>query len=161
MSRKRKITTALVGFMVVGLLILQVLPVGSFRAVLQRNANPPISATIEWNSSSTQNLARKACFDCHSNETVYPWYAEVAPVSWLVTRDVNKGRAAMNFSEDGATEYSLKDLEWHLSNDMPPNTYLIMHPSAKLTDEERTTLLAGFQATFTKASDMEMDMNGG
>ena len=144
----------------VSFLILQVIPVGSLRAVLKRNPNPPISATIEWNSPSTNNLARKACFDCHSNETVYPWYAQVAPVSWLVTRDVNRGRAAMNFSEDAPTEYNLKDLEWHLSNDMPPNIYLIMHMSAKLTDEEITALLEGFQATFTKASNEGMDMNG-
>ncbi len=161
MSRKRKIATALVGIVVVGFLILQVLPVGSFRDVLQRKANPSVIATIDWNSPDTENLVKRACFDCHSNETIYPWYAQVAPVSWLVTRDVNKGRAAMNFSEDAATEYDLNDLEWHLYNDMPPRIYLVMHPEAKLTDEERKTLLEGFQDTFTQASHEGMDMSGG
>lgn len=160
MSRKRKIAATLVGIGVFDFLILQVIPVGSFRDVLRRKANPSVIATIEWNSPDTQNLVKRACFDCHSNETIYPWYAQVAPVSWLVTRDVNKGRAAMNFSEDAATEYNLDDLEWHLSNDMPPNIYLIMHPEVYLTDEQKILLLSGFQKTFTTASQESMDMDG-
>ncbi len=161
MTRRRKIVISIVSILVIGFLLLQVIPVGRFRSVLQRNPNPSITATIEWNSAEAQNLVRKACYDCHSNETIYPWYSQVAPVSWLVTRDVNQGRAAMNFSEDAATEYDIKDLEWHLYNDMPPWFYLIMHSEAKLTDEERDIVLAGFKATFTEASNEGMDMSGG
>jgi hypothetical protein len=155
---KRKVFIRLGIIIVIGFILLQLLPVGSIRPILQRNANPAELTTVVWDSVSTQNLAIKACYDCHSNKTSYPWYSYVAPVSWLVTRDVNKGREAMNFSEDAPTDYNINDMDWHLHNDMPPKIYLIMHPDANLTDEEKELLLQGFRATFTEASDNAMNM---
>jgi hypothetical protein len=143
----------------VGFVIIQVLPFGRFVPILERKPNPPVIRTIEWDSSETHDLARMACFDCHSNETVYPWYSHIAPVSWLVTGDVNKGRKALNFSEDDPADYDLDDLKWHLYNDMPPPTYLLTHPEARLTDEQRAALMTGFEATFTEASHEGMDMS--
>lgn len=159
MSRNRKIVVAIVGIVVAGFLLLQIFPIGRIRPVFAREPNPPITASIEWNSQETERMSRTACFDCHSNETVYPWYSHIAPISWLVTRDVNRGRDAMNFSEDAPTEYNLEDLDWHLFNDMPPRLYLILHPEADLTDEQTAILLSGFQATFTEASHEGMDMD--
>jgi hypothetical protein len=161
LSRRRKIVIYTASIFVIGFLLLQVFPVGIIRSSFERKPNPEITATVEWNSVEVQNLAKRACYDCHSNETIYPWYAQVAPMSWLVNRDINQGRASMNFSQDAETEYDISDLEWHLYNDMPPDIYLIMHPDAKLTDEERDMLMEGFKATFTKASMDGMDMSGG
>ncbi len=159
MSRNRKIIVGIFGILLAGFLIIQVIPIGRIRAVFQRDANPPVVTTVEWDSPETLRLARMACFDCHSNETVYPWYSLIAPVSWLVTRDINQGRAAMNFSEDAPTEYNLEDLEYHLYNNMPPRLYIIMHPETDLTDEQKALLMTGFQATFTQASHEGMDMD--
>ena len=61
--------------------------------------NPPVGAEPTWDSPETRALAKQACFDCHSNETEWPAYSRVAPVSWLIQHDVSEGRAALNFSE--------------------------------------------------------------
>jgi hypothetical protein len=63
------------------------------------HGNPPVTGEPTWDASETRALVKQACFDCHSNETEWPAYASIAPVSWLVQRDVNEGRAVLNFSE--------------------------------------------------------------
>mgnify|MGYP006277013889 CR=1 FL=1 len=65
------------------------------------HANPPVRTALRWDSPRTEQLARGACLDCHSNLTTWPWYADVAPVSWLVQHDVEDGRRAFNLSELG------------------------------------------------------------
>jgi hypothetical protein len=151
-SRRRKILVGGFVLLIGGFLLMQVLPVGIFQS-LRAPGNPPTTATINWDSPETESLTRTACYDCHSNETIYPWYSQIAPVSWLVRRDINLGRIAMNFSEDEPTEYNLEDLEYHLFHDMPPGIYIVMHPEANLTQAQREQLLAGFKATFTQAQD--------
>ncbi len=64
-------------------------------------ADPPVQTPIAWDSPQTQALAQRACMDCHSNETVWPWYSYVAPASWLVYYDVMRGRAQLDFSVNG------------------------------------------------------------
>lgn len=160
MSRRRKIILAVIGLPVLGFLILQIIPVGSIKSSLARDANPPVTQVINWDSPETERLARTACMDCHSNETVWPWYSNIAPVSWLITYDVNNGRDAMNFSNLAPEDYDLSDMEWHLYNNMPPRKYLIMHPDANLTDEQRDALMAGFRATFTSANPGDGSMEG-
>lgn len=159
MSRARKIIIGFLVLVVAGFLVLQIIPVGQIRPVLARDANPPVEVQITWDSVEAEGLLRRACYDCHSNETAYPWYAHIAPVSWLVTRDVNKGREAMNFSEDGTNAYDLGDLEWHLYNDMPPRQYTLIHPDAKLTEEQKALVLAAFKTAFPDASHEGMDMD--
>lgn len=141
------------------LVLIQLIPVGNFVKSLRRDANPPVVTAVEWDSAETERLARTACYDCHSNETVWPWYAQVAPVSWLVTRDVNKGREAMNFSEDPLDDYDADDLEWHVMNDMPPRLYLPLHPEANLSAEQKTQFIAGLRATFGSDGMSGMDMD--
>jgi hypothetical protein len=160
MSRRRKIVLGMGVLLIVGFLILQIIPIGSLRPALARVENPAVSVRIDWDSAETEQLTRAACFDCHSNETTYPWYAHIAPVSWLVSWDVNRGRQAMNFSVDAPTDYDLADLEWHVTHDMPPSIYVIMHPEANLTEDQKALLLAGFAASLTEASDEGMDMGG-
>lgn len=164
MSRRKKILLGAVGVLVAGFLVLQVLPVGRLTWTLQRNPNPPVQVEIDWGSAETEDLVRRACYDCHSNETVYPWYAQVAPVSWYVTRDVNRGRRAMNFSEDPQSEYDLGDFRWHMYNNMPPRIYLVTHPEANLTDEQREQIYLALMAALPGAEhddDMDMDMSEG
>lgn len=159
MSPARKIIVGMVVLAMIGFVIIQFLPVGNFRPTLAHPENPPVKMSITWDSAETERLVRTACYDCHSNETVYPWYARIAPVSWLVFRDVNQGRASMNFSEDPLDSYNTGDMEWHVYNDMPPRFYLPLHPEANYSDEQKAQLVAGFKATFGE-SDMQMDMGG-
>ncbi len=164
MSRRNKILLAVIGLVLVGFIVIQFLPVGRLTWTLQRNPNPPVEVQINWNSAEAERLARIACYDCHSNETIYPWYAQIAPVSWLVTRDVNRGRRAMNFSEDPASEYDMGDFRWHLFNNMPPRVYRVMHPEANLTDDQRQQIYDALAAALPEAEhdgDMDMDMDAG
>lgn len=110
--------------------------------------NPPVVKEPNWNSSETRALAKRACFDCHSNETVWPWYAHVAPMSWLVVYDVNAGRAEFNFSDwypgDKAGSEADKEIQ---SGGMPLPQYLLMHPEARLSAAEKVKLRRGLLET--------------
>ena len=85
---------------VVLMAFIQLIPFG------RAHANPPVLQEPNWDSPQTRDLASRACFDCHSNETTWPWYSNVAPVSWLVQRDVDEGREKLNFSEWGTARSS-------------------------------------------------------
>jgi len=124
---------------VAGILI-QMAPAG------HRRANPAVIREPAWDSPRTRELAKRACYNCHSNETVWPWYSRIAPVSWLTQRDVNGGRSQLNFSEWNKTQSPADLLVDQLkSGEMPPWFYLPMHPEAQLTSEERTALADGFR----------------
>jgi hypothetical protein len=90
------------------------------------------------------NLIHRDCFDCHSNETVWPWYSNVAPVSWLLQRDVNEGRTHLNFTEWHRPPKHAKDVaEQVKEGETPLWFYLPMHPAARLTDTEKQALIDG------------------
>jgi mono/diheme cytochrome c family protein len=132
------------------LLAMQVVPYG------RDHINPPARNEPQWDSPDTRALAKQACFDCHSNETEWPAYASVAPVSWLVQRDVNEGRAALNFSEwqrpqEEAAEASEKLLE----GEMPPAAYELMHAHARLGSADRHRLAQGLAKTLGRAPHQE------
>jgi hypothetical protein len=91
---------------------------------------------------------RAACYDCHSDETRWPWYSHIAPSSWLVASDVRAGRERLNFSEwphdlpeRAARRLSRISEELDYRN-MPPGKYTLMHPEARLTDAQRRVLIA-------------------
>ena len=91
----------------------------------------------------------RACADCHSNQTVWPWYSTIASVSWLATRDVVEGRAIFNVSEWGRPENEGGEAaETVQRNQMPPQFYLPLHPAANLTTAERQQFINGLIATF-------------
>jgi len=146
--KKLIVSSGIVG--ILGFLALQIFPAGRFASSLERHENPPITRSIVWTSSEAEAIARKACYDCHSNETKWPWYSKIAPMSWLVTWDVNNGRAALNFSEYDPSHMDDDDFREHVYEDMPPPQYLPMHPEAKLTDAEREILIAAFMATLNE-----------
>ena len=123
-------------------------------------ANPPVVSEPKWDSPATRALAQRACFDCHSNETTWPLYARIAPVSWLVTLDVVRGRRALNFSEWGVARggeigeegegFERGDDEFAeliASGEMPPASYLLTHPNARLTEAEKQQLIDGLGAS--------------
>ncbi len=126
-------------------LLIQFIPYG------HDHTNPPVLAEPQWDSPETRALAQRACFDCHSNETVWPWYSNVAPVSWLITRDVEEGRFHFNLSEWNTNEehhhqHSVDFIvEVLQEGEMPPPQYVLMHPEARLSDAERQALIEGFE----------------
>jgi hypothetical protein len=118
--------------------LIQFIPVG------HDHSNPPTTKEPAWDSPETRELARRACFDCHSNQTGWRFYSYVAPVSWLVARDVNQGRSHLNFSEWDKPQRHAKDVaEQVKTGEMPPWFYLPLHPSAKLSDAEKQALIQG------------------
>ena len=93
-----------------------------------------------------RELAKRACFDCHSNETVWPWYSNIAPVSWLVAQDTYEGRDRLNFSDWVSGDIELDELQRVFERgEMPPAQYTMIHTGARLTDAERQQLLQGLQ----------------
>jgi hypothetical protein len=130
------IVLAVIGLVLFGLI--QLVPYG------RDHSNPPVLSEPGWDSTATRNLAVRACFDCHSNETVWPWYSNIAPMSWLVQRDVIQGREELNFSTWGRGEQEAEDIaEVIRDGEMPPMQYLLLHPGARLTDAEKEQLISG------------------
>jgi mono/diheme cytochrome c family protein len=122
--------------------------------------NPPMAAEPAWDTPATRELARRACFDCHSNETHWPWYSNIAPLSWLIQRDVDEGRDELNWSEWGPDEEGDESAETVIEGSMPPGAYPLLHPEARLNDQEIDALVAGLVATFGSDDEGGSD-NGG
>lgn len=97
-------------------------------------------------SPQVSAIVDRACRDCHSNQTEWPWYTNVAPVSWWITDHVNEGRKNMNISEWGKLASDRQDKKLRQICDqvedgaMPLSSYLPMHPKAKLSDLDKKTL---------------------
>jgi hypothetical protein len=120
------------------LIAAQVLPFG------RDHVNPPVRKEPPWDAPGTRDLAVRACFDCHSNQTVWPWYSHVAPVSWLVWSDVMRGRKELNFSEWDRPQREAREAAGTVrKGSMPPWYY----PWARLTAAERQALARGLEAT--------------
>jgi len=112
------------------------------------HSNPPIVAEPQWDSPATRELAKNACFDCHSNETRWPIYSRVAPISWLIAYDVNEGRSVLNFSEwNRPQEEAMESAETIREREMPPPFYALMHSHARLNDADREQLARGLDLT--------------
>jgi len=110
--------------------------------------NPAVIQEVLWDSQQSQTLAQNSCYDCHSNETVWPWYSYVAPMSWLVTKDVVEGREHLNFSMWHEPNEDLDHIiEMIQDGEMPPREYLALHPEARLDDQSREVLIRGMRAT--------------
>lgn len=115
--------------------------------------NPAVAKEPAWDSTETRALYMRACGDCHSNESKWPAYAYVAPVSWFVINHVNEGRDSFNTSEfalsgSKATKLANSAAKQIERGDMPLPSYLLIHNEAKLTAAERTALINGLKASF-------------
>ena len=112
------------------------------------HTNPPVLAEPQWDSPATAALVDRACNDCHSNHTRWPWYSNIAPASWMVYRDVIAGREELNFSEMGRDDNETgKAAETVEDGEMPPFRFTINHPEARLDETERAALIRGLNQT--------------
>lgn len=135
--------------LIAGFLILQFVPVDT--------SNPPVVSEPKWDSPQTQALVEEACYDCHSNETKWPWYSHVAPVSWVIAREVHEGRRSLNYSEWSAYEEN-ESIETILQGRMPPRQYELLHPEARLTNADKQALIAGLKKTFGSSVESEHEL---
>ena len=128
--------------LVLAFVVIQFVPYG------RDHVNPPVGAEPTWDSPGTRALAKQACFDCHSNETEWPAYSRVAPVSWFIQRDVSEGRAVLNFSEWQRPQEEAKEAaEEVLQGEMPLRIYQLMHAHARLSATNRERLARGLERT--------------
>jgi mono/diheme cytochrome c family protein len=136
---------------VLGLFVLiQIIPYG------RNHTNPPVVSEPAWDSPQTKALAARACLDCHSNDTTWPWYSNLAPISWLVQHDVDEGRQSLNLSEWGQRRYETDEIYGLINNgEMPPSQFLFLHPQARLTESEKQALIKGFRATLGQSEGMQ------
>ncbi|MDX5476990.1 MAG: heme-binding domain-containing protein [Cyclobacteriaceae bacterium] len=101
-------------------------------------------------------LLKNSCYDCHSNESKYPWYSHIAPSSWLVTKDIREGREELNFSQWNSYDLmeqlgKLDDIVEEVSSgNMPMGIYTLMHSSAKLSDAQRELIVAWAEESMDK-----------
>ena len=137
------------------LVIAQFLPFG-------RVDNPPVRQEPAWDSPRTRELAARACFDCHSNQSKRQWY-HLAPASWWVASHVEEAREHLNFSEfDREQEHAHEAAEEVEEREMPLRSYLLVHPEGRLTDAERAELVRGLAATLgTEEPEGEATGGGG
>jgi len=136
---------------IAALVAIQFIPYG------KDHTNPPIVSEPQWDSPRTKELFNRACADCHSNETAYPWYSNIAPVSWLIAHDIDEGREHFNVSMWGSQkknegEDAAKEVR---EGEMPMWFYTIAHPEAKLSSNEKQELISGLEKTFGKEEEEE------
>lgn len=139
MLRPRSIALAVVAV----LLIIQFKPV--------KRDNPPIQNEVGA-SPEIMAILERACYDCHSNETEWPWYSHVAPISWFVAGHVAEAREHLNFSEWPAfdmeeQQHLFEEMEEEVEDEeMPLKSYLMLHREARLTPDDREVLLRWIRA---------------
>ncbi len=105
--------------------------------------------------ADTKNILEKACNDCHSNNTVYPWYCNFQPIDWWINKHVKNGKKHLNYDEytNKSTYYQYHKMEETIEmvedNKMPLNSYTWIHKDAKLTPAEKTTLINWAKSVMT------------
>ncbi|MFQ5753108.1 MAG: heme-binding domain-containing protein [bacterium] len=138
-SRGKKVVKWALIWGLVGFIGIQFIPVN--------RSNPPVVSEPNWDSPATRAYAQRACFDCHSHKTNWPWYAYVAPVSWFVADHVNEARKELNMSawKLGDGDEAAKEVR---EGSMPLWQYKLLHSEARLTDAETQEFISGLVATF-------------
>jgi len=147
MSKSGKIIISLIAAAVA----IQFIPYG------KDHTNLPIMSEPQWDSPRTKELFNRACADCHSHETKYPWYSNIAPISWLMMHDIEEGREHFNVSVWGIQkknegEDAAKEVR---EGEMPMWIYTMPHPEARLSDTEKQDLINGLEKTFGKEEEEE------
>lgn len=134
-------------------------------------SHPPVTDPIVFKNVDAELIARRSCYDCHSNENVWPWYGNIAPVSWVVAHHIEEGRSVLNFSDiagtianggergergeageggeggagGSASEIVEESSETINEGEMPPSYYLLTHPDAALSPADKATLITGIK----------------
>jgi cytochrome c553 len=141
---------------IVGILLIALLVTASIQATAKNRSNPPTIAEPQWDSPETRQLAVRACFDCHSNQTKWPLYSGLPIVGGLIEKHVVDGRKELNFSEWGtgqqeseeASEKVFEPMHYAEKDRFPQPPYSLLHPNARLTQTERQQLAQGLSATY-------------
>lgn len=118
--------------------------------------NPPPTPGMDFlkikkSPEKIANIIKTSCYDCHSNETRYPWYSSISPMSWILKNHVNEGRKNLNFSTFAVYEpkrqlHKLEEcIEMVEKKEMPLESYYLGHQDAKLSDEQRAALVQYFK----------------
>lgn len=117
-------------------LLIQLIPFGHNRT------NPPVVSEPNWSSPAARALVKEHCFQCHSNETNWTWYANIAPGSWLIAYDVIEGRDQFNFSNWNNNPGELDEIiEVIQDGEMPPIQYWVFHPNSKMDAQQKQELI--------------------
>ena len=149
---RRKILIALGGLAAV-FVLLQLVPYG-------HDHGAPATTKRAQLDLAAARLARGACMDCHSNDTTWPWYSNVAPMSLLVVNDVKGGREHLNLSQWDRPQPELGEIvEAILGGEMPPLQYKLIHAKSRLSAAQKRELIAGFRKLY--ASDPPPTGGGG
>ena len=125
-------------------IVIQFIPYG------KDHTNPAVIAEPKWDTPKTRELFMKACVDCHSYETKWPAYSNVAPISWIVYHHVVDGREHFNVSAWGHQKKNKgKDAAEEVEEgEMPLKSYLLVHPEAHLSESEKASFVQGLKNTF-------------
>ncbi len=138
MNRKR--IFQILGVFVLGFLLIQLVPFG------HNHTNPPTVSEPDWSSQQARALVKEHCFQCHSNETAWPWYSNIAPSSWLVAMDVISARNKFNFSDWNNNPGELREMVGAIQEgEMPPIQYWIFHPNSKMTPQQKQELISALE----------------
>ncbi|WP_082695238.1 heme-binding domain-containing protein [Elizabethkingia ursingii] len=130
------------------LVVIQLIPVNRTNKPVDKKDN---FVSLQQSPAGVTQLLQRACYDCHSDETKYPWYSYVAPISWTVKDHVNEGKARLNYSEwsqynkDQKTTILQKSVATIEQRSMPMPAYILKHPEANLNNTERNTLTEYFK----------------
>ncbi|MGE5458243.1 MAG: heme-binding domain-containing protein [Methanococcaceae archaeon] len=139
-ERRRKIIKWTIQGIIVSFILIQLIPIN--------RQSLPVRNEPAWDSQKTRQYSARACFDCHSNQTKWPGYSYIAPVSWFIANHVYGGRKRVNFSEWRYSEKKArKIIEDIREGDMPLGSYLILHPEARLTEAEKQEFISGLEKT--------------
>ena len=136
----------LLGFGLIGVLVL-------IQCIRPDHTNPPIDASRTLQARTqippqVEAMLQRSCNDCHSNQTVWPWYSQMSPISWYLQYHVNEGRRELNFSDWATYDQrraarKLKETcEQVETGAMPTRTYLWLHPSAALSATDQQAICA-------------------
>ncbi len=133
--------------------VIQFIPYG------KEKHNPPVVAEPKWDSAKTKEIFMRACADCHSHQTKYPWYSSIAPISWMMANHIEEGREHFNVSMWGIQkkndgDEAAKEVE---EGEMPLTSYLLAHPEARLSQEEKQLFIEGLKKTFGEKKEKEDD----
>lgn len=138
----KKIILILLGSAVLIFLLIQLVPFG------RNHTNPPMVSEPQWSSPEARALVKQNCFQCHSNETSWTWYSNIAPASWLIAYDVIDGREQFNFSDWNNNPGELDEMvEAIQEGEMPPIQYRLFHPESKLNAQQKQDLIKALESS--------------
>jgi hypothetical protein len=135
-----------------------ILGLAAAQLIQPNTINPPVNPSRSvWNDHGVNpkvaEVLRRACADCHSHETEWPWYSKISPISWMVARHVEDGRAKLNLSNWTPSQDQMEEiLDSVEKTKMPLSSYYLMHPKARLSEADRAVLRAWVDGTTTVAS---------